>query len=631
MDSPKKFTDEELLLTPIQDKEHMQLFLNKFLGFTLPDKIVTEWANGTPLDFVWEAYRAIMDGKSLHMIGLSGRGSGKTLAISVVDLLSILHNHRSAMHAAVTKDQAQRARDYFDNYVKRIEFLQRAKGKDKNRRKISFNIAGNDVCLEVISMTKDQAQGGHFALLSVDELSSAVNPSEQKAYKDLSGVPVSFVKKDGTTAPAVILKITSRQAGDSVVEKEMKKSEELGIKVMIWTSIDSMQKCEPERHGDRPSPMYVDILRDKMLHPDEWKVLPQLEQEKYKYAPDLMSGCLTCPLSRICQGKARFQTSTSPILSRIDDVIYKYRSGGHDWALSQLLSLKANPEGLVYIHFNRDKHVPGWDAMWEKLTGQAPTKPVTRQQFVEKAKKICSWKCSEDFGWSNPSTCVVAAIDRRDNIYIIDAFGETFKDDPEWTEIVKRRAQERYPIEFHVPDPENKSALSLFRKAEMSVMEVDKSAGSIRAGINVVKSFLKVPGTNDETKFFIAPDLVSPPDAKFKGIIEEFEAYRWPLAADGTILDDKNPEKGNDHFLDAVRYLLYYLYGKSASTLSFLDGSESDPSDPRDKLLKQASQIGGFSYIDNRNDPKPEDDDPDGSDDNPNGPGGGSGGFHWSW
>ena len=85
-------SDVELLMTPFEDIDHMQAWLQRWIGLTLPDVKITKYANSTPAAFVWEVYRAIMDGTPLHIMGLSGRDSGKTVALSIMDILSILHD-----------------------------------------------------------------------------------------------------------------------------------------------------------------------------------------------------------------------------------------------------------------------------------------------------------------------------------------------------------------------------------------------------------------------------------------------------------------------------------------------------------------------------------------------------------
>jgi hypothetical protein len=547
---PRLPTEREKFFTPLLDKEHLQLWIEKFLGFTLPDFKVTEWATSTPLDFVYDVYRAIMDGQPLNILAISGRDASKTVSLSVIDLLSISHDLRSAIHFGMVTKQAARARSYIDKYVSKIEFLREAMTKE-NSTELFFNLNGNEVGLEILPCTKKASQGGHSACVSWDEIGSSVEPALVAGYRDSSGVPGASSKGK----PAVTIKISSRHASDSLVEMEIKKAEQRNemsgprLKIVKWTTIDCTEQCLPERCGTQDRPLFISTMKGLRYTPEEFAALPERDKEDFQYVTDTKDKCYSCPLVTLCKGKLRYQTSKSVLLRKIDDVITKLNNAGsHTWALSQIMSLMPSPEGRVYTNFSREKHMPGWDAMWERLTGEKPAKPITRDVFVEHAKRTCSLYAGEDFGWTRPSTCVVIAVDGRDNVYVLEAIGRTLRNDPDWVEDIYELIETKYGIQLHAPDPENKSALSLMRNRGLNVVEVDKSAGSVRAGINTIKRFLRVPGTNNETKLFIAPDLVSPADAAFPGLPEELEMYRWPIATDGRILDDKNPEKGNDHF-----------------------------------------------------------------------------------
>lgn len=630
-----RVSELDMLLAPLQDVEHLQLWIQKHLGFTLPDCRVTEYADMTPAEFVWTVYRAIMDGTPLNIIGVSGRDGSKTVSLSVIDLLSILHDQRSAVHFGMILPQAKRARSYLEKYIQKIPILSAALVRE-NSKELVLKIDGAEVGLEILPCTKTAAQGAHAALVSWDEIGSADGPKLVAGYRDSAGVPGASTKGK----PAVTVKISSRHAADSLVEAEIKAAEAdagLGAKVVKWTTLDCTEQCTDARSGTVPTPLYIDTMKGLIATEAEYVELPSQAQEGYQLSNDTMDGCVKCPLVTLCKGKLRHQTSKSVLLRKIDDVITKYRGGGsHEWALSQLMSLRASPEALVYKHFSRERHVPGWDVMWERLTGRKPVAPATRSQFVAEAMKRCEILSGQDFGWSSPSTCVTVAIDRKDNVYVLDAFGRTYCDDPEFCNTVKEQAHIPYQVQMHIPDPENQSALSIMRKfpLEMPVAEVSKAAGSVRGGINVIKALLRVPGTNNETKLFIAPDLWASDDQLFPGLIEEFGMYRWPIEVDGSIDDSGNPEKGNDHFLDALRYVLFWRFGKDIGTMTLLSGVAPPPADDRERLLRDAAMQGNFSYVDNREDYEAQkrSDDNDDDDDGDDGPkGGGGGGLTWGW
>jgi hypothetical protein len=149
--------------------------------------------------------------------------------------------------------------------------------------------------------------------------------------------------------------------------------------------------------------------------------------------------------------------------------------------------------------------------------------------------------------------------------------------------------------------------------------EIDKS---VNLGINIVKGFLRVPGTNGMVRMFIAPDLVSQ-DPKHASIIEEFDLYHKEIDASGKILDDHNPAKEYDHYLDALRYCMYWLFGRKRMKVGSDFEAKAQSKDkshvPSHEQILKDYQI---PYIDNRekkDDDKPDDDLPPGS------------GAIWSW
>ena len=625
---PSAIDELTKLMTPITSKEHFQAWCYKFLGFTLPDCKVTRYADSTPLDFAYEVYRAMMDGKALNIIGLSGRDTAKTVSLSVIDLLGLLHDQRDAIHIGMIRAQAQRAREYLEAYILKQPLLKAAVSK-QNTKEIRLKIGEEEVGLELISLDPKQVQGAHKALVSFDELASSVDPVKLKAYKDASGIPGSSKKGK----PAVIVKITSRQTGSSIPEIELKNAHKSGLQVRKWTTIDCMRKCPEERCGTTSVPVYINLIKGLSYTEDEFSKLSINDREGFDRTDDTKEGCLKCPLLQYCQGRAQYQTSDSVLLRSIDDVIHKVNnSGSHEWVLAQLMSLQPSAEGLVYPEFNPLVHIPTWEELWKKLTGEEANRPVDKISFIkELRRRNATFIAGVDWGYTHPATCVVLAIDDRDQVFIIDAIGMVRKDDPEWVEIIKDQIQSKYNIQMYLPDSENPSGISLLRKADLPVAEIDKGPGSVKAGINIVKGLLKVPGTNNRSRLFVSPDIKSSVSG-VPGLIEEFGLYSKEIDAAGTVLDEKI-RKGDDHFMDALRYALYWYFGKASLKAAFSENTMTKraPEKAEPSGLDLA-QMAGLHVNDNRSDfpewnvkddvdNEGKDDDDDDPDDN----GGGSG------
>lgn len=617
-------------MAPFEDMEHMQLWLQKWLGFTLPDQKITKYANATPASFVWEVYRAIMDGKSLHIMGLSGRDSGKTVALSIMDIFSILHDQRAGLHSAMTKAQANRARDYLTQYINKQPLLRDAVTKD-NTTKLDLMVGGEEVGLELISLTPKAVQGAHYSFVSVDELASSMDANQVKAYRDLSGIPGTSAKGK----PAVIVKITSRQSGASLAEQEVKNAHKSGIVIRQWTTIDSMKRCSDERSGTESLPLWINIIKGLRYTEDEYSGLHPDLKEGFEYQPDTLAGCKGCPLAVYCQGQSKKQMGTSALLRSVDDVIAKVNAAGsHEWVLSQIMSLQPSNAGLVYPDFNSAVHVKNWNQMYEILTDTKFEGICTREVWHKAARKAgVTFYGGIDWGFTNPSTCVVFGLDQRGRMYVVEAVGMLGQNDSNWVKFIKNNIQNKWNVQMWMPDSESKSGLDFLKEEELPRVEIDKGPGSVLKGINIVRSKLRVPGTNNDTMIFFSDELPRQVGENHPGIIEEFSLYAKEQDAAGNIMDDK-VVKANDHFLDALRYAIYWLFGKAKAQAVFANASSGDPSKHYESPTgSQLAEMQGIKFEDNRaatshlTDPNRKPDD----DDDPEGGGGGRGGLWVGW
>ena len=621
-----EISEVEMLMTPFEDMAHMQLWLKKWIGLTLPDQKITKYANSTPAHFVWEVYRAIMDGKPLHIMGLSGRDSGKTVALSIMDLFSILHDQRAGLHSAMTKAQANRARDYLTQYINKQPLLRDAVTKD-NTTKLDLMVGGEEVGLELISLTPKAVQGAHYSFVSVDELASSMDSQQVKAYRDLSGIPGTSAKGK----PAVIVKITSRQSGASLAEQEVKNAHKSGIIIRKWTTIDSMVRCSDERSGTESKPMWINIIKGLHYSEDDYNNLHPEMKLDFEYTSETKIGCHGCPLAVYCQGQSKKQTGDSVLLRSVDDVIAKVNaSGSHDWVLSQIMSLQPSNQGLVYPDFNADTHVKNWNQLYKILLDKDYPEECTREIWHKAARKAgVTFYGGIDWGWTNPSTCVVFGLDQRGRIYVVEAVGMLGQNDSNWVQYIKSNIQTKWNVQMWMPDSESKSGLDFLKEAELPRVEIDKGPGSVLKGINILRSKLRVPGTNNDTLIYFTNDLPRQVSDHHPGIIEEFSMYAKETDAAGNVMDDK-VIKANDHFLDALRYAIYWLFGKAKAQAVFANTRDDSKQNYPSPTGPQLAEMQGVKFEDNRESTKhltnpnrkPGDDDDDPNDPNSGGRGG---------
>ena len=157
-----------------------------------------------------------------------------------------------------------------------------------------------------------------------------------------------------------------------------------------------------------------------------------------------------------------------------------------------------------------------------------------------------------DWGFSSPNTVVFFFVDKRDNIYVVKTDGMTYISQPTWIHHIKTKYHNMYRVQLYAPDVADMGAIQEMKKAGLPVANTAEK-GQINTGIQVIKKFLKAPGTS-EAKMFFAKDTT-------KAIIEEFSLYHYRLDAAGLISD--MPDTEYDHWLDALRYPMQLLFAKT--------------------------------------------------------------------
>ena len=629
------YTQEEerlMLMSPLETKEDMQAWIHSHMGIELPDQIVSRFANSTPLDFAWECYRAIIDGTPLSIMGLSGRDSTKTLTLGVIDVLAFLHDKRDTVHIAMTQAQGQRAKAYIEGFINKNKLMSGAVVK-QNSKNITMLIDGEEVGMELIPATPKAVQGAHCSLLTFDELASSMEPSNVRAVKDAAGI----VGTSRTGKSAVVIKITSRQSGHSLAEAEIKRGK---TKVVSWTTLENTERCPDSRSGTEMVPLWINHIRGEVYTEEEFDLMDPGKKDGFYIVDTMREKCRNCPLASLCQSDLKNQTFSGVTLRNIDDVITKLDQGGsQDWALAQLMSLKPSSDGSIYWEWDRKIHVPGWNKMWEILTGMSSSAlNINREMFINELKKRgAQFYCGIDWGFNpSPSIALVMAVDNRGYMYVVEAIAKIKMNDGDFIEdILRNGIQIMYDIQMYCPDLANASGRDMLVQAGLPTTdEIDKT---VNMGISLVKSVLRVPGTNGKTRVFFAPDLDKNLPKKQNGeeqesIFDEFELYHKKTDKAGRVLDMDDPAKEYDHFMDSIRYLVYWLVGRKKGNIVYSDDMTSMY--PKENKKERTSNIPsnkellrqqGINFIDTDGDSSVSSGD-DGQNDPPE-----AGGPIWSW
>jgi hypothetical protein len=551
---------KKLFFKKCETKEELSKFIQLFFGLHLPDQTVSRFADTNPLHIIWEVYNICVNKDNTEdieeLLYVAGRGSGKTLGMAIAELLVMLHDGRDACHVGAVMAQAKRCYEYQTKFMlsPRIRPILEDKSVPQEERvlqklnmeKSAFFIDDDIVTLEVLPCTLKACNGPHVPLVVTDEIDT-VSGEGLKAFKEISGMLDSKGDKR-----ALRVGISTRKSRYGLMNKMIEEAEQAGRHVRRWTAFEFSQACPDERSGVKPTVSYH--ILDEMEVIDEKSFKMKDVKKKKEYTKHTMPGekCLTCPAAAICLGDAKKQKSKSWMLKPISELIQKVRSEGADWALAQLMNLKPSVEGIIYKEFEEKVHVKDWNAMWYVLTGIEYPGECTHDVFVKKCHAM-NLQCyaGVDWGFSNPNTVVYFYVDKRDNVYVVRADGMTYISQPEWVHYIKNKYHNMYRCQLYFPDIADQGAIIEMRKAGLPVSQDNDK--SINTGVQVIKKMLKIPGSMD-TKIHLAKDTTGP-------LINEFLTYHFKTAADGTITEI--PESEYDHWLDAFRYAMTMLFGKS--------------------------------------------------------------------
>lgn len=207
-----------------------------------------------------------------------------------------------------------------------------------------------------------------------------------------------------------------------------------------------------------------------------------------------------------------------------------------------------NAEGVVYDGFDAAVHViDAMPAGWESWT---------------KYRSI-------DFGFTNPFVCQWWAVDPDGRMYL---YREIYKTqtivEDHAREIVNRSQGER--IRETVTDHDAEDRATLLRAGVESV----NAKKEIRPGLDAVSGRLRISPDGRPRIFLLRSALVDRDSllAERKAPLctaDEFDCYMWRKGRDGAPVKEE-PEKVNDHGMDAMRYMVMHLDGGTPASVAFV-------------------------------------------------------------
>lgn len=167
-------------------------------------------------------------------------------------------------------------------------------------------------------------------------------------------------------------------------------------------------------------------------------------------------------------------------------------------------------EGLVYDTFSRDVHICERSGVWKETIAGV------------------------DFGYTNPTAIIVVARDGDGGVHVLDEFYKRQMITDELINVMNG-LQKTYSITRFVCDRSAPGTIEALRRAGLPAQPAP--VAQVIDGIRVVQSLLSA------RRLTVSPRCVN--------TVAEFESYAW---RDQKARDE--PEKQNDHAMDALRYAL---------------------------------------------------------------------------
>lgn len=186
-------------------------------------------------------------------------------------------------------------------------------------------------------------------------------------------------------------------------------------------------------------------------------------------------------------------------------------------------------EGLVYEDFDRGKHVKDYDGPFRRIM------------------------IGVDEGYTNPAVLLVIGEDSDGRAHVIEEYYRRRMLQGDVVDEAKRLNDEYQPDTFII-DPSAAGLKADMRHAGLRIRDADNA---VFEGIQAVKGRLAVAG-DGRPRLTISPSCAN--------LIAEFESYSWKDTKALGMKDE--PEKVNDHALDALRYVCMRLRTSFSSASS---------------------------------------------------------------
>jgi hypothetical protein len=584
LNSEQALTYEQLkrrvLFTPCETKQALHDWIEVFLDLDMPDCIVDPQSTSSPMDCIWEVYdhaRRNEDPTYSRVLAYAARDSFKTLGAAILEVLVVMHLHRSVAHMAAIKPQAQNAQRYVKQFFSKPMLRDFKIGDNVERTEVVAyrNKQTHDTLsesewsslppaeqepyerieafIQIVVATMTGTNSLHVPFMVIDEVDVVPNP---KAYEEAKMIPAPI----NGLMPITLLTST-RKFSFGLVQKELDEAvDDRGhrkLQVRHWNLIDVTQRCPEKRHcppnavDERNRKTRLPIYRSddtlRSMSEADYQLLSPDQQRQY-VRDEGYWGCLyNCRIFAACQGRlATCQTSNSPLLKPVEHTQNQFGHVSVETAKAQLLCWKPSSVGRVYPRFDREVHMISAPAIAQLLTGEKFPATFGKAELVEMFRlRGCRFSTGMDFGYTHLFAAITSAIDGN-RCFVFDVLSVPEIETVQKIEMCDSKIKFLDPRIW--PDTADPGSIKLFKKSGYRMMSWKKDKGSVVGGIEIVRAKLMPADGRPPELYFLQGD----PGCEL--LAKRLCEYHWKLDAAGNATGE--PDDADDDECDALRYLI---------------------------------------------------------------------------
>lgn len=550
----KKHELAQLMLQPLSSAEEIKDWIRFYLDLEIPIEITDPESTSSPLSAIWEIYKTFKENsgdKTPGAILMSCREGMKTVSVSLLEILLLIHFQLDISHAAATESQSQVGIKYIESFMFKIEPLLESAGwknSTQNKRTIQYQTPqGKAPYIKVLICTPKGMNSLHANVLFLDELDLA-DPAALKEARNIVGYSKGIY--------GMTVYLSTRKYAFGNMSAALEKAPMMNYKVLQWNILDVTEKCPPSRHlpDEQKQSRYVaKNLPLVSITKESFEILPPTEKAKYDLIENAYAGCATCPLLPVCRTRlaSKPDSATGGFYKPIVSVIQKFKENDPDTAESQLMCWKPGSEGLVFPRFSLKKdngNVISLDQAFETLTGD-PRKNVTELTLMQKLKDLqIPIYCGVDWGFTHDTVIVVLAKLPNDEIWVLDCFASPGL---EFSDVLATAIgfRDRFNPDKWFCDQAMPSHIKSFNRNHMKSPSFTKD---VIAGIEALRS--KIVSASGKRLFKVLETVNN------KKVINAITKHRFLLDGQGNSTSKPDDEPGIADICDALRYVGQNLF-----------------------------------------------------------------------